>query len=93
MNIKRYHIYDHADYGEVLVQGIMTHLDDYETDDDTGTERETDPTVVVYATDWDVYGAMPSASKVEPPAAFAGSVRHVREWDSPTYGGRETTGR
>lgn len=75
MNIESGYIYRHNDHDEILVLGVQHRYDTYDTETQTGTE---DGVYVEYATRWDDYGAMVSATRFEPIDEFCESVGEKR---------------
>ncbi|WP_424016132.1 hypothetical protein ACOZ4N_00595 (plasmid) [Halorientalis pallida] len=79
MKIKSECIYEHRDHGEVLVLGISTEYDSYDTTEADGVDIGT---FVQYAREWDGYGAMPSAATKAPINEFTEAVgNQIRDFD------------
>jgi len=75
MKIESECIYQHDEYDEVLVLGVIRRYDSYDTDEQTGTE---DGVYVEYAREWDGYGAMFGATRFDPIDEFSGAVGEKR---------------
>jgi hypothetical protein len=72
-------IYEHRDHGEVLVLGISTEYESYDTTEADGVDIGT---FVQYAWEWDGYGAMPSAATKAPIDEFTEAVgNQIRDFD------------
>ncbi|WP_436927885.1 hypothetical protein [Halosimplex amylolyticum] len=84
MEIESGSIYDHREYGEVLVLGIHRRYESYDLDTDTGVESGV---VVRYARDWDEYGPMPSATTVDPIDQFTRAAEEKIRDDGRTATG------
>lgn len=56
-------VYDHSEYGEVLVLVVAQEYEWYDSETDDGIQAGV---VVRYAREWDGYGAMWGATAVEP---------------------------
>jgi len=71
MKIESDSIYQHEEFGEILVLGINQQYDTFETEEKTGI---VDSVSVRYSTEWDGYGAMFGATRSEPLEQFVEAV-------------------
>lgn len=79
MKLKSGCIYEHRDHGEVLVLGISTEYESYDTTEADGVNIGT---FVQDALEWDGYGAMPSAATKAPIDEFVEAVgNQIRDFE------------
>ena len=81
MEIQRNTVYEHSEYGEILVLGIHRSSRKYDSETDNGA---VDAVVVKFSDDWDAFGPMFShilATSLTDFVEFTGDALHVEKYD------------
>lgn len=73
-------VYEHEEYGEVLVDAIHDVYGSYDVTDSEGVVNDSNETVVVFHSEFDEYGGMLTPLREEV-NSFVSSVEPVRVWN------------
>ena len=73
-------VYEHDEYGEVLVDAIHDVYGSYDVTDSDGVNNDSSETVVVFHSEFDEYGGMLTPLREEV-NSFVSSVEPVRVWN------------
>lgn len=73
-------VYEHDEYGEVLVDAIHDVYGSYDVTDSEGVVNDSNKTVVVFHSEFDEYGGMLAPLREEV-NSFVSSVEPVRVWN------------
>lgn len=92
MRIEPTYIYQHDEHDEVLVLRVSQRYESYDTKAETGTEAGV---FVQYAYQWDGYGAMFGATRIDPIEEFTevvGEKRRQFHRTKPQSGSHDESG-
>ncbi|MCU4744515.1 hypothetical protein [Natronoglomus mannanivorans] len=71
MQIERGAVYEHDEYGEVVVTNILRRYSTYDVDLEEGEIEETS---IAFSAEWDSHGAIPATEKVDDADSFTNRV-------------------